>query len=219
MIGIRTGAVGAVAAAAFIVSSIGVGEASAQGAGQANVLRPGDARVPTPGSTPTLGASLPPGYIIGPDDLLSIVFWRDRDLSSEAVVRPDGRISLPLLNDVQAAGLTPEQLKERLETEARRYVEDPTATVIVRQINSRRVFVTGQVARSGSYPLTTPTTVLQLIAMAGGIQEYADEQGILILRPEGGRFQSFRFNYKDVSKGKKLQQNIELKPGDTVIVP
>ena len=158
-------------------------------------------------------------YVIGPDDVLSIVFWRDKDLSSDAVVRPDGRISLPLLNDVDAAGLTPSRLRARLTEEARRYVEDPNVTVVVRQINGRKVFVTGEIAKPGSYPLIGRTSVLQMLAIAGGLREYADAKNILVLRLEENRTVRHTFNYQDVSKGKDLTQNLELKPGDTIVVP
>ena len=162
----------------------------------------------------------PPDYVIGPDDQLSIVFWRDKDMSADAAVRPDGKISLPLLNDVQAAGLTPQQLRDRLMEDAKRYIEDPNITIVVRQINSRRVFVTGEVAKPGPYPLIGSTTILQILATAGGLREYADEKNILVLRPAGkGRTETFRFNYKDVAKHRNLTQNIELKPGDTIVVP
>jgi polysaccharide biosynthesis/export protein len=163
--------------------------------------------------------TLPPGYVIGPDDVLGIVYWKDKDMTSEAQVRPDGRIALPLLNDVQAAGLTPEQLREKLTEESKKYMEDPNITVVVRQINSRRAFITGEVSKPGPYPLTSPTSVMQLIAMAGGLKEYANSKRIVIMRTEGSRQTSMLFNYKEVIAGKKLEQNIELKPGDTVVVP
>jgi polysaccharide biosynthesis/export protein len=167
----------------------------------------------------TAGSAAPADYVIGPDDQLSVVFWRDKDMSADVAVRPDGKISLPLLNDIQAAGLTPPQLRDRLTEDARRYIEDPNITVVVRQINSRRVFVTGEVAKPGPYALTGPTTILQILATAGGLKEYADEKNILVLRNEGGRPVSYKFNYRDVAKHKNLSQNVELKPGDTVIVP
>jgi polysaccharide export outer membrane protein len=170
-------------------------------------------------ANPAAAAVLPPGYLIGPDDVLQVVFWREPDVSGEVIVRPDGMISLPLLQDVQAAGLTPEQLAERLVQHAGKYLEAPSATVTVKQLNSRKVFITGQVAKPGPYPLTSPTTVLQLIAIAGGLAEYADQENISVVRTEDGRTASLRFNYKDVSKRKKLAQNVLLKPGDTVIVP
>ena len=162
----------------------------------------------------------PPGdYVIGPDDVLTVVFWREKELSTDVSVRPDGRISLPLLNDVDAAGLTPDQLRVRVTEAANKFIEDPTVTVVVKQINSRKVFITGQVSKPAAYPLTGPTTVVQLLAMAGGVLEYADSENISIVRSEQGKATSFRFNYKDVVKRNNLQQNIVLKPGDTVMVP
>jgi len=164
-------------------------------------------------------AVTPAGYVIGPEDVLSIVFWRDKDLSAEVIVRPDGRISLPLLNEFDAAGLTTAQLREQLVAAADRYVQDPIVSVIVKQINSRRVFITGMVNKPGPYSLMSATTVVQLIAMAGGLQDYADREKVVVMRTENGRAVSYRFNYKQVIGGKNLKQNIELKPGDTVIVP
>ena|SRR5687768_14062456 len=162
---------------------------------------------------------VPPGYVIGPDDLLSIMFWKDKDMSSDTYVRPDGRIALPLLNDVQAAGLTPEQLRLKLTEESKKYMEDANITVVVRQINSRRVFITGEVTKPGPYPITSPTTVMQLISLAGGLREFANSKKIVIMRNESGKPVTLAFNYKDVVAGKNLAQNIELKPGDTVVVP
>ena len=165
------------------------------------------------------GAPVPEDYVIGPDDVLTIVFWREKDLSGEVAVRPDGRISLPLLNDIEAAGLTPEQLRVRVTEAASKLLEEPTVTIVVKQINSRKVFITGQVAKPGPYPLMGPTTVVQLLAMAGGVAEYADDKNIAIMRTENGKQVSYRFNYDEVKKRRKLEQNILLKPGDTVIVP
>jgi polysaccharide export outer membrane protein len=162
---------------------------------------------------------VPPGYVIGADDVLSIVYWKDKDMSAEARVRPDGRIALPLINEVQAAGLTPAQLHAKLVEESKKYMEDASITVVVREINSRRAFITGEVNKPGLYPLTSPTTVMQLISLAGGLREYANAKNITIMRNEGGKQVALKFNYKDVAAGKNLQQNIELKPGDTVVVP
>jgi polysaccharide export outer membrane protein len=161
----------------------------------------------------------PPGYVIGADDVLSIVFWFEKDMSGEVIVRPDGKISLPLLNEVQASGLTPEQLRASLQEAAQKYVEDGTVAVLVKAINSRKVFITGEVAKPGAYPLAGPTTVLHLIAMAGGLGEYADEGKIVVLRTDNGKPVSYRFNYNDVLNRRNVEQNIELKPGDTVVVP
>ena len=165
------------------------------------------------------GLPPPPGYVIGADDVLVVTFWRDRDLSGEVTVRPDGKISLPLVNDIDAVGLTPEQLRDKVTEAARQFVEDPNVTVVVRTINSRRVFVTGQVARPGPYPLTSTMTVLQAIAVSGGLSDFAKQKSISVVRTEGRVTTRFRFNYKDVLNGKNLRQNIELKPGDTIIVP
>jgi len=162
----------------------------------------------------------PSGYVIGVDDVLSILFWRDKDLSApEITVRPDGKVTLPLLNDVQAAGLTPEQLRDTVLDAARKYVEDPNPTVIVKEIKSRKVFITGQVEKPGPYPLNGTVTVLQLIATAGGLRDFADGKNISVIRVRDGKQSIFEFNYQDLLKKRYLSQNIELAPGDTVVVP
>jgi polysaccharide export outer membrane protein len=168
----------------------------------------------------------PADYVIGTDDVLIVMFRREKDMSSEVAVRPDGKITLPLLNDIQATGLTPDQLREKITEEARRLVEEPSVTVIVKQINSRKVFITGMVGKPGAYPFGARITVVQLIAVAGGLTEFAKGKNILIVRESpavSGRPQAkpttFRFNYEEFQKGKNLAANIDLKPGDTVIVP
>jgi polysaccharide export outer membrane protein len=176
---------------------------------------PGQTQAPTANSN----AEAPAGYVIGPDDVLAIVFWSEKDMTTEVSVRPDGRITLPLLQELQASGLTPEQLRQTITAAAAKYFTEPTVTVVVKQINSRRVFITGQVAKPGVYPLTSPTSVMQLLTIAGGVLEYADEKNITVLRTENGKPLSFRFNYDEVKKRRNLRQNIELKPGDTVVVP
>ena len=156
---------------------------------------------------------------IGPNDVLTVVFWRDKDMSTDVVVRPDGNITLPLLNDVRAAGLTPDELRAQIVAEAQRFIEDPSPTVVVKEINSRKVFITGQVEKPGPYPLSVSMTVIQLIAMAGGLKEFADGKNILVMRTENGAQTAFNFDYQQLLKRKNLRQNIELKPGDTVVVP
>lgn len=186
-------------------------------------VAPMSSQQPAPPAKPAVevpaSAAVPADYVIGAEDVLTIVFWRDKDMSTEATVRPDGRISLPLINDIMAAGLTPEQLRAQVTTAAAKFVEEPTVSVVVKEIRSRKVFITGQVSKPGPYPLGGPTTVVQLIAVAGGVLEYADEKNISIVRRENGRDVSLRFNYNDFKKRKNLEQNITLRPGDTIIVP
>ncbi len=176
---------------------------------------------PTGNVSAAVPVSVPvsPDFVIGPDDVLGVYVWKEADVSGDVTVRPDGKISIPLLNDIHAAGLTPDQLRQTITEAAKKFLEEPTVTVVVRAINSRKVFVTGQVAKAGPYPLTGPTTVLQLLAQAGGVLEWAAVDRIVVLRNENGQPVSFQFNYKEVSRRKKLEQNILLKPGDTVIVP
>jgi polysaccharide biosynthesis/export protein len=161
----------------------------------------------------------PPGYVVGPLDVLEVLFWKDKDLSAEVVVRPDGKISLPLLNEIEAGGLTPEQLRLRVLESARRFVEDPTATIVVKQINSRNVYIMGEVLKPGTYPLGGPTSVLQLIAVAGGMTEFAGRDEIVLMRSIDGQTARHRVKYNEVLKGKNLEQNLLLQPGDTVVVP
>jgi polysaccharide export outer membrane protein len=189
---------------------IGAGGAGAQDHQPANGVAPRDAAP---------AVVLPPGYVIGADDVLAIMFWGEKEMSAEVTVRPDGRVSLPLLNDLHAAGLTPEDFRNVIVEAARKYVEAPNPTVMVKTINSRKVFITGQVEKPGPYPLNSSTTVLQLLAMAGGVKEFARSKNITVLRTDGHKQLVFRFNYQDVQFGKNLDQNIELKPGDTVVVP
>jgi polysaccharide export outer membrane protein len=196
----------AVIASVSLTAQVPAGAPAANASASAHVTLPA-------GVTPT------PDYVIGPEDQLSVVFWRDKDMSVDVGVRPDGKITLPLLNDVQAAGLTPTQLTDRLVAESKQYIEDPNVTVIVRQINSRRVFVTGEINKPGPYPIMGPTTVMQMLAVAGGLREYADSKHIAVMRTENGRTVIYQFNYNDAVKPKGVKANIELKPGDTIVVP
>jgi len=172
-------------------------------------------------ASPTASTGLPVSteYTIGPDDVLGIVFWRDAEMTQDVTVRPDGNITLPLIRDIKAAGLKPEELRDAITKAAAKFIEDPNVTVVVRQINSRNVFITGQVARPGPYPVSGQMTVLQLIAVAGGLGEFAEEKNITITRVQNGKTENLKFNYKDVARGKRVEQNIVLTPGDTVVVP
>jgi polysaccharide export outer membrane protein len=169
--------------------------------------------------TTAAGLPLPADYVIGPEDVLGVLFWREPDMSADVTVRPDGKITLPLIGEMMVTGLKPDVLRDQLQKAGGKYLADANVTVVVRQINSRKVFITGQVAQPGAFPLTSPRTVLQLIALAGGLGEYAEGDNITILRTGSSGPQTLKFNYKDVSKGKKLEQNIQLQPGDTVVVP
>jgi polysaccharide export outer membrane protein len=158
-------------------------------------------------------------YIIGPTDVLEIHVWREPDLSRTIPVRPDGKITLPLLSDVQASGLTPLELKVKIEKRLAEFVESATVSVAVQEIHSKNIFVLGQVASPGQYPLQQDLTVLQALSLAGGLAEWADRGNVVILREENGKQSRIKFDYKKVSKGKHLEKNIVLQPGDTIIVP
>jgi polysaccharide biosynthesis/export protein len=165
-------------------------------------------------------ANPPADFVIGPEDKLSIVFWRDKEMSTQVTVRPDGKISLPLLDEVQAAGRTPADLRALLIQESKRFLSNPHVTVVIDEINSRKVFITGQVTTPGAHVLTGPLTVMQLISLAGGLTEFAKKKEITVIRTDaGGKQTVMPFNYSDVAKGKNVAQNVVLKPGDTVVVP
>lgn len=174
---------------------------------------------PQPIPTQAVAAEVPADYVIGPEDVLGIVFWREAELSGDVTVRPDGRITLPVIGEIAAAGMQPGALQKQIVVLAGKYVNDPNVQVIIRAIHSRRFFVTGRVADPGTFDLKGPMTVMQALAMAGGLTEYADAKNITILRKGDAQTPVLRFNYRDVSKGKKLEQNVILRPGDTVVVP
>jgi polysaccharide export outer membrane protein len=159
-----------------------------------------------------------PSYVIGPDDTLYISVWKEPDLTNTLPVRADGMISMPLLNDVQAAGLTPMQLAASITDKLKKFVADPHVTVVVTQMNSQRVYVTGEVLHSGAMPLTPDMTVLQALASAG-FSQFANTKGIYVLRAENGQQKRYPVNYKKLIKGEAGDQNIVLKPGDTIVVP
>src|SRR5215471_5438073 len=163
-------------------------------------------------------SNVPPDYVIGADDTLHISVWKEPDLSETLPVRPDGKISMPLLNDITAAGLTPLELKDSITDKLKKYISDPHVTVVVTAMNSRRIFVTGEVNHSGPISLLPQITVLQALAQAGFTQ-FANPKATYLLRTQDGKQTKLPFNYKDVVKGNHPEQNIELKPGDTIVVP
>lgn len=160
-----------------------------------------------------------PTYIIGPQDTLSVNVWKEPDLSGSVQVRPDGKISIPLLNDVQAAGLTALKLSSEVTTGLKKYVADPRVTVVVTAINSRRVYVLGEVTHAGGFALLPDMTVLQAISDAGGLTQFAHGKKIYVLRSEGGQQVKYPFNYNKVLKGENSEENFPLKSGDTIVVP
>jgi polysaccharide export outer membrane protein len=158
-------------------------------------------------------------YSIGPEDVLTIDVWKEPEISRTVPVRRDGKISLPLLNDVQAAGLTPTQLSSEIEEKLLESIIKPQVTVIVTQMSSQRIYVLGQVTRGGAYPLAPDLTAMQALSIAGGFTPFANLKKIYIMRTENGKSKILPINYKELAAGLKPQQNIHLKPGDTIVVP
>lgn len=175
---------------------------------------------PAPEPTPTAGNAHDTSFIIGNDDVLAINVWREPDISRSLPVRSDGKISLPLAGELQAAGRTPLQLEEDIANKLRTYITAPEVTVIVQEIKSQNFNILGQVTKPGSYPLTRSTTVLDAIALAGGFRDFAKRKSIYILRQDAtGRESHIPFNYKAVIQGQNSEQNIKLQPHDTIVVP
>src|SRR5271154_2222723 len=168
---------------------------------------------------PKPAATTDANYTIGAEDVLDISVWKEPEVSRVVPVRPDGRISLPLLNDVQAAGLTPSQLAAQITASLKKFVTDPQVTVIVSAINSQRIYILGEVTRPGAFPMLPGMTVLQGLSSAGGFTAFARTKSIYVLRTEDGKQQKFPVNYKDVIGGKHPEQDILLKAGDTIVVP
>jgi polysaccharide export outer membrane protein len=178
----------------------------------------------TPGpNTPTdisgKSATDDPNYVIGPDDELIISVWKEPDISRSVPVRPDGKISLALLNDVQATGRTPMQLGADITEKLKNFISEPQVTVIVTKINSQRIFVVGEVPRTGSFTLLPNMTAVDAISSAGGFTPFAKRTKIYILRKENGKTTSIPFNYKEVVKNRRSDQDVVLKPGDRIVVP
>ncbi|MGA2098547.1 MAG: polysaccharide biosynthesis/export family protein [Candidatus Acidiferrum sp.] len=172
--------------------------------------------------TATVKDKLPtddPNYVIGPDDEVIVTVWKEPDISRTVPVRPDGKISLPLLNDVQAGGLTPMQLTAEITARLAKFISAPQVTVIVSRVTPQRIFVTGEVARAGAYPLTPTMTILEAVSIAGGLTPFAKQSKIYVLRTENGKQSRIPVNYKEVLNGHKPEQNVVLKSGDTVVVP
>jgi polysaccharide biosynthesis/export protein len=163
--------------------------------------------------------NVPPGYVVGESDVLHVNVWKEQELSQTVVVRTDGNISLPLINEVKVSGMTPIQIQELIAEKLKSFINNPQVTVTVTDIRSKKAFITGEVLRPGSYSLNAQTSVLQLIAQAGGFTPFAKRDSIVVLRSENGKLTRMKFQYKEVIKGNKAEQNVALQPGDTVVVP
>jgi len=183
--------------------------------------QPAAAEKKTADAKPTWSAKAGPNdYKIGAGDILDITIWKEPDLSREEVlVRTDGKISFLLLNDVQAAGLTPLEMKRNMEVGLKEFISNPFVTITVRSPASQQVYILGEVLNTGEYPLTKNLTVLQAFALAGGFTEWASKKEIILMRKEGNKEKIFRINYKNIIKGKDLSQNLKQKADDTIIVP
>lgn len=199
----------------IVVVALAAGAALGQDAKAQDAKAKADA---APCSTGCPAAAVTGDYVIGSEDTLHVSVWKEPDLTATLPVRPDGKISLPLLNDVQASGLTPMQLATDLTTRLKKFVADPQVTVVVTQMNSQKVFLLGEVLHTGAVPLLPNMTVLQVLSTAG-FSQFANTKGIYVLRTENGKQDKLPFNYKAVVKGEHMEQNILLKPGDTVVVP
>ena len=159
-------------------------------------------------------------YVIGPEDVLAINVWKEPEISRSVPVRPDGKISLPLVGDLPASGLTTDKLRDNIAEKLKEYISNPEVIVIVQEVRSRSFNIVGKVGKPGSYELAKPMTVLDAIAVAGGFQDFAKTAKVYVLRREAdGSRKMLPFNYKLVIKGQGLEQNVELQPGDTVVVP
>ena len=167
----------------------------------------------------SVSATDDPNYIIGPQDMLDINVWKEPELTRVVPVRPDGKISMPLLNDVQAAGLTPMTLAANITASLKKFVSDPQVTIVVTQMNSQRIYILGEVARPGAFPLLPGMTMLEGLSSAGGFTQFANTKKIYLLRKVNGKMEKYPFNYKDVIHGKAPEQNVSLKAGDTIVVP
>ena len=165
-------------------------------------------------------AAISDDYVIGSEDVLAVNIWKEPEISRVVPVRPDGKITLPLVGDIQASGLTPKALQANITQGLRSYVASPEVTVIVQEVKSLKFNIVGEIVRPGSYPLSQPMTVLDAIAVGGGLKDFAKKSGIYILRTNTDKTQQkLMFDYKQVIKGKRLSDNVELRPGDTIVIP
>lgn len=170
-------------------------------------------------STPAAAEPAPPPYTIQPGDVLTVSVWKEKELQSDVLVRPDGGLSFPLAGDIQATGRTVDDVRQLIEKGLKRYVPDPAVSVALKQIGGNFIYVIGKVNRPGQFPFSKPVDVMQALALAGGATPYASVNDIRILQRDAAGLKSIAFHYSDVERGRELGQNILLKSGDTVVVP
>jgi polysaccharide export outer membrane protein len=179
----------------------------------------GSAETPADQANSKKAAAIDPSYVIGPTDILEIQVWREPDFSRQVLVRPDGKLTLPLVGDIHVSGMNTMDLKELLTAKLKDYIDSPEVTVILVESHSKNFYIIGKVARPGTYALTPGMTVLQALSVAGGLGEWADKDSIRIIRSSDTKEKVIRFDYDKVMSGKNLGQNILLQPNDTIVVP
>ena len=200
----------------FSLLFLGAGGTAAQNGGtQTGGALSGDSSYAAGDQAANVGSD----YRVGVGDMLQISVWKEPEISTTGPIRPDGKISIPLVNDLEVTGKTPLEIQAIVAEKLAPFIKDPNVTVIVRTVNSKKVYLVGEVNGPGARQIMGPTTVLQILTEAGGLRPFAKEKDIYILRVTNGKQQKFRFNYKDVIKGEKMEQNIFLEPGDTIVVP
>ena len=196
----------------LLCAGTGIAAQKQQAAGQGSNDTPQTSR-------PTASEEVSSDYLVGPGDVLFVSVWKEPDASGSVLVRPDGKISLSLINDLSVDGKTPAEIQAMVTEKISPFINSPNVTVTVREIHSKKVFVLGQVGHTGSFQIAQPTTILQILTEAGGLQPFAKQKSIYVLRTENGQQKKFRFNYKEVVQGKNIEQNIVLEPGDEIVVP
>jgi len=209
----------AAVAALILIGSIALAQAAPQPAASSASDKTASDKTASDKATNAASTSQAgPEYVIGPEDALHIAVWREADLTASLPVRPDGKISLPLLDDVQAAGLTPKQLADSITEKLKKFLADPRVTVVVTQINSKRIYLVGEVLHVGATPMLPNMTVLQALSSAG-LNQFANTKRIYVLRTQNGKQQKLPVNYRKLVKGEQIEQNYLLQPGDTIVVP
>ena len=209
----------AAVAALILIGSIALAQAAPQPAASSASDKTASDKTASDKATNAASTSQAgPEYVIGPEDALHIAVWKESDLTASLPVRPDGKISLPLLDDVQAAGLTPKQLADSITEKLKKYLADPRVTVVVTQINSKRIYLVGEVMHVGATPMLPNMTVLQALSSAG-LNQFANTKRIYVLRTANGKQQKLPVNYRKLVKGEQIEQNYLLQPGDTIVVP